>query len=119
VGWRCHAVPSSRAATPSPRRYGGYEVTTEGDSFTVAFHDALDAVAWALHAHHALLGADWPEELLTHDKAAVVFASEEECSSPGSLLYRGLRIRVAINTGGLVRLHRWLTAGMPGKLFCA
>jgi hypothetical protein len=27
---------------------GGYEVTTEGDSFTVVFHDAVDAVKWCL-----------------------------------------------------------------------
>ena len=25
-------------------RYYGYEVTTEGDSFTMAFHDPVDAV---------------------------------------------------------------------------
>lgn len=30
-------------------RYCGHEVTTEGDSFIVAFHEAIDAVAWALH----------------------------------------------------------------------
>lgn len=29
-------------------RYCGFEVTTEGDSFTIAFHDAFDAVSWAL-----------------------------------------------------------------------
>lgn len=26
-------------------RYFGYEVTTEGDSFTMAFHDPVDAVS--------------------------------------------------------------------------
>lgn len=26
-------------------RYYGYEVTTEGDSFTMAFHDPVDAVS--------------------------------------------------------------------------
>ena len=29
-------------------QHGGHEVTTEGDSFTVVFHKALDAVAWCL-----------------------------------------------------------------------
>ena len=29
-------------------RYYGYEVTTEGDSFTMAFHDPVDAVSQAL-----------------------------------------------------------------------
>lgn len=28
-------------------RYYGYEVTTEGDSFTMAFHDPVDAVGFS------------------------------------------------------------------------
>lgn len=38
-------------------RYCGYEVTTEGDSFTVAFHDAFDAVCWSLAMQQAMLEA--------------------------------------------------------------
>ena len=30
-------------------KYCGHEVTTEGDSFIISFHNALDAAAWALH----------------------------------------------------------------------
>ena len=29
-------------------RFNGYEVTTEGDAFLMAFHDASDAVAWTI-----------------------------------------------------------------------
>ena len=29
-------------------RFNGYEVTTEGDAFLMAFHDASDAVAWSI-----------------------------------------------------------------------
>lgn len=41
----------------TPRRYCGYEVTTEGDSFTIAFHDAFDAVCWSLAMQQAMLEA--------------------------------------------------------------
>ena len=30
------------------RRFNGYEVTTEGDAFLIAFHDASDAIAWTI-----------------------------------------------------------------------
>ena len=29
-------------------RFNGYEVTTEGDAFLMAFHEASDAIAWSL-----------------------------------------------------------------------
>ncbi|KAL3142345.1 hypothetical protein ABBQ38_002682 [Trebouxia sp. C0009 RCD-2024] len=74
-------------------KYFGYEVTTEGDAFIVAFHDPIDAIGWALHVQLALLEAPWPPELLQHEKARV-----ETCAE-GKLLFRGLRVRVAINTG--------------------
>ena len=75
--------------------YGLYQtqVTTEGDAFIVAFHDPIDAIGWALHVQLALLEAPWPSELLQHQKARV-----ETCPD-GKLLFRGLRVRVAINTG--------------------
>ena len=69
------------------------QVTTEGDAFIVAFHDPIDAIGWALHVQLALLEAPWPPELLQHDKGRV-----ETCPE-GKLLFRGLRVRVAINTG--------------------
>ena len=28
-------------------KYNGYEVTTEGDAFLLAFHEASDAIAWS------------------------------------------------------------------------
>lgn len=29
-------------------QFNGYEVTTEGDAFLLAFHDASDAIAWSV-----------------------------------------------------------------------
>ncbi|WIA37804.1 hypothetical protein OEZ86_014669 [Tetradesmus obliquus] len=80
-------------------RYCGYEVTTEGDSFTIAFHDAFDAVCWSLAMQQAMLEADWPQALLSHEKAGVVYSSAADSSRPGQLLFRGLRVRVAVSTG--------------------
>jgi predicted ATPase/class 3 adenylate cyclase len=39
---------------------GGFELSTEGDSFFVAFRDAPSAVAAAVAAQRALAGASWP-----------------------------------------------------------
>ena len=36
-------------------RFYGYEVTTEGDAFLVAFHDPFDAAAWCLTVQLALM----------------------------------------------------------------
>ena len=69
------------------------QVTTEGDAFVVAFHDPIDAVGWALHVQLALLEAPWPPEVLQHPQARVDVCPE------GKLLFRGLRVRMAINTG--------------------
>ena len=66
---------------------------TDLDALIVAFHDPIDAIAWALHAQLALLEAPWPSELLQLAQAKL-----ETCSD-GKLLFRGLRVKMAINTG--------------------
>ncbi|GIM05292.1 hypothetical protein Vretimale_9750, partial [Volvox reticuliferus] len=42
----------------------GYELSTEGDAFAVAFHCPSDALAFAMDTQVALLHADWPPSLL-------------------------------------------------------
>ncbi len=69
------------------------QVTTEGDTFIVAFHNPMDAVSWALHVQLALLQVAWPAVLLQHPLAKQDFGSD------GKLLFKGLRVRMAINTG--------------------
>lgn len=51
-------------------KHCGYEITTEGDAFLVAFHEPLDALAWCISLQYTLLGANWPPELINHRKAA-------------------------------------------------
>ncbi|KAG2494400.1 hypothetical protein HYH03_007452 [Edaphochlamys debaryana] len=52
----------------------GYEVFTEGDAFTVAFHGPDDALAFAMDLQMALLTADWPADLLDHPDGREVWA---------------------------------------------
>lgn len=69
------------------------QVTTHDSSFTVAFHDPIDAIGWALHVQLALLQTPWPQELLEQPQAGLA-----SCPT-GKQIFRGLRVRMAINTG--------------------
>eukprot|EP00899_Mesostigma_viride_P014345 jgi/Mesvir1/22911/Mv19429-RA.2 len=102
-------------------KYHGYESDTEGDSFTMVFYEPDDALGWAMDVQRSLLfplkvfnlpttptkgkhkgllpsiedgHTDWPPELLT-------FGTGMEIQDPtdGSLLYRGLRVRMGIHVG--------------------
>eukprot|EP00775_Hariotina_reticulata_P012686 gene12686-12816_t len=73
----------------------GYEVTTEGDAFLVAFHDPTDAVCYCLAVQVALQSVEWSEELLqwcqahvpgsVKEAAAAPFTSLSSSSFPGTL----------------------------------
>lgn len=76
--------------------YNGYEITTEGDSLVLAFHEALDAAAFCLSVQEAFVHAPWPKALLDHPETCTVAGENNEGPS---LLYRGLRIRMAMHTG--------------------
>mmetsp|Transcript_22166 Transcript_22166/g.39860 ORF Transcript_22166/g.39860 Transcript_22166/m.39860 type:complete len:1016 (+) Transcript_22166:20-3067(+) len=88
-------------------KHSGYEVTTEGDAFQVAFHDTADAVAFCLDTQTELLHCDWPAATLLHPDASA--------SSDGA--WRGLRIRMGLHSGkpAAVTKHemtgRWRYAG--------
>lgn len=70
-------------------RNHGYEVTTEGDAFQLAFHDAFDAVRFCLECQVELLSCDWPVKTLQHPDAA---PSEDG-------VWRGLRVRMGVHSG--------------------
>eukprot|EP00899_Mesostigma_viride_P002345 jgi/Mesvir1/12110/Mv00375-RA.1 len=97
-------------------RFHGYESDTEGDSFTLVFHCSADALGWAMEVQRQLLdpvpllaagrthsvllrgsnediSSDWPQELLSFGTGKEVRAAD------GSLLYRGLRVRMGIHVG--------------------
>jgi predicted ATPase/class 3 adenylate cyclase len=74
-------------------RHGGYAVRAEGDAFMVAFRDPVVAIEFCLAVQGELLDAEWPESLMRHPEAA-------EIKDPkGTVLFRGLRVRLAIHSG--------------------
>ena len=71
------------------------QVATEGDAFTMAFHDPIDAIAWALNVQHRLLTLPWPAEILEHPECTKQTAADD-ADTP---IFCGLRVRMAIHTG--------------------
>ena len=81
------------------RRFYGYEVTTEGDAFIVAFHSATDAMKWAMAVQRGLMRLPWPAELLQEaDLPCVATIQLAEHA-----VFRGLRVRMAMESGPLSR----------------
>ncbi|KAL3667292.1 hypothetical protein V7S43_007524 [Phytophthora oleae] len=74
-------------------RFRGYEITTAGDSFQLAFHCVRDAIGWCVSVQEKLLKVQWPAALLRYDSAARVY------DIWARLLFNGLRVRMAIHDG--------------------
>ena len=72
-------------------RHNGYEVTTEGDAFLLAFHEASDAVAWSL-ATQQVYASLWTSTFLPYCKSCTplsttickLFGIEGILSMPGT-----------------------------------
>src|SRR5690606_3378046 len=75
------------------RQYEGNEVKTEGDAFMCAFSDTRKAVEFSLQVQVQLLSGNWPEEILMMDSARI------EKDADGTVLFRGLRVRMGIHVG--------------------
>lgn len=72
-------------------RYRGYEITTAGDSFQLAFHTVREAVEYCLAVQTTLLAADWPKEL--HG----LVPATQTVRSLARPLFRGLRVRMGVH----------------------
>jgi class 3 adenylate cyclase len=72
-------------------RHGGYEITTCGDSFQLAFPTIQDAVAYCVDVQLQLLVAPWPKEL-----HGLVPATKRQRSGH-RLIFSGLRVRMGIH----------------------
>lgn len=75
-------------------RFNGYEITTAGDAFQLAFHRVSDAIAFCVKAQEKLLKVHWPARLLKYKQAKRMYDSWSR-----RLLFQGLRVRMAIHDG--------------------
>ncbi|KAL3664280.1 hypothetical protein V7S43_010607 [Phytophthora oleae] len=91
--------------------YRGYEITTAGDSFQLAFHTIQEAVEYCLEAQIQLLNAKWPKKL-----HGLVQATRKVRVGTRTI-FRGLRVRMgahdAANSEGPLLRH---VHAVTGKL---
>uniref|UniRef100_A0AAV1V1F8 Guanylate cyclase domain-containing protein n=1 Tax=Peronospora matthiolae TaxID=2874970 RepID=A0AAV1V1F8_9STRA len=72
-------------------KYRGYEITTAGDAFQLAFHTVREAVEYCLDVQLQLLVANWPKEL--HGLLPVTRRQR----LGHRLIFGGLRVRMGIH----------------------
>nr|CAI9859010.1 Phytopthora agathidicda GPCR-AC 2 [Phytophthora agathidicida] len=72
-------------------KYRGYEITTAGDAFQLAFHTIREAIEYCLDVQMQLLEADWPKEL--HG----LLPATKKQRSGHHLIFCGLRVRMGIH----------------------
>ncbi|CAH0478207.1 unnamed protein product [Peronospora belbahrii] len=90
--------------------YRGYEITTAGDSFQLAFHTIQEAVSYCLEVQLQLLAVKWPKEL--HG----IIPSTKKQRVGHRIIFRGLRVRMGIHDamGSDGHLHQ-STHAVTGK----
>eukprot|EP00002_Diphylleia_rotans_P020365 TRINITY_DN3957_c0_g1_i2.p1 TRINITY_DN3957_c0_g1~~TRINITY_DN3957_c0_g1_i2.p1 ORF type:complete len:2252 (-),score=324.98 TRINITY_DN3957_c0_g1_i2:265-7020(-) len=76
------------------KKNGGYEVSSSGDSFLIAFRNTDAAILFSLQVQEVLLSAPWPNELLSQAECALVHIK-------GSMIFKGLRVGVSIHYGSV------------------
>lgn len=72
-------------------KYRGYEITTAGDAFQLAFHTVREAIEYSLDVQTQLLVAPWPKEL--HG----LLPATKKVRAGRHLLFCGLRVRMGIH----------------------
>jgi serine/threonine protein kinase len=74
--------------------YKGYEVSFYDHSFTTGFAALEDAINFAIAVQISLLHVDWPKALLSQP-----FAQEVVNETNGTVIWKGLRVRMAVGSG--------------------
>ena len=60
-------------------KFGGYEITTEGDSFQVAFATCQAAIGFCTHMQYRLLEQSWPKRVLALEGCKAVRGERACC----------------------------------------
>eukprot|EP01002_Notosolenus_urceolatus_P000726 NODE_117_length_2741_cov_20.323923_g93_i0.p1 GENE.NODE_117_length_2741_cov_20.323923_g93_i0~~NODE_117_length_2741_cov_20.323923_g93_i0.p1 ORF type:complete len:895 (+),score=243.84 NODE_117_length_2741_cov_20.323923_g93_i0:134-2686(+) len=92
-------------------QHSGYEVKTVGDSFMVAFQNAVDAARFASALQEGLLRVKWPPLRGCGPRCPCVSAGPMSvraltnvAMTKDALLWNGLRVRVGVHTGDPIAL---------------
>eukprot|EP01064_Diplonema_japonicum_P024821 TRINITY_DN3555_c1_g1_i1.p1 TRINITY_DN3555_c1_g1~~TRINITY_DN3555_c1_g1_i1.p1 ORF type:complete len:1032 (+),score=131.90 TRINITY_DN3555_c1_g1_i1:61-3096(+) len=72
--------------------FNGYEVKTIGDAFMIAFPTFEDAMSFCFEVQRSLIREDWMDELMDIELCSEKLSSE-------NLIWRGLRVRMAVASG--------------------
>jgi class 3 adenylate cyclase len=77
------------------KKYKGYEVKTDGDSFMCVFEDLKKCIQFAIKIQLELMNVNWPEKLLEIPEVKKVYYGDK-------LIFNGIRIRIGINSGNTI-----------------
>ncbi|KXZ53744.1 hypothetical protein GPECTOR_6g661 [Gonium pectorale] len=97
-------------------RFHGYECHTEGDSFILAFHTAVEAAGFALEIQLVLLQLDWPQELLDHELCAMVRQAPPPAQDSNEGAAPALALSDAQQAGSNVALGAASSGGNPDDM---
>lgn len=75
-------------------KFGGYEITTAGDAFQLAFHTVADAVDYCLEVQLRLTSLKWPAEL---EGLLPSVKTEWAIGLKPIAIFRGIRVRMGIH----------------------
>ncbi|RHZ22487.1 hypothetical protein DYB26_007688 [Aphanomyces astaci] len=76
----------------------GYEITTAGDSFQLAFHNIADAVAYCLEVQQKLLQQEWPQAFVDcHMPGSATITTHQSLLKRPKMVFHGVRVRMGIH----------------------
>ncbi|KAF0696040.1 Aste57867_13179 [Aphanomyces stellatus] len=79
-------------------RHHGYEITTAGDAFQLAFHTIGDAVAYCLNVQEKLMVQPWPPAFVeSHIPGSETILVPQSMLKRPKTLFHGVRVRMGIH----------------------